>query len=280
MMPVRRDVHFELSAERIRNWHAKGPSVSHFFNALSVFFPIGERFFIASVRHYRDRVVDPQLKEAVTAFIGQEAMHGREHENYNRLLQDGGMPVSVLERIVAFTLGTAQKLTPKSWQLATTLALEHHTAILADRLLSRPELLRGSDPAFARLWRWHALEETEHKAVAFDVWNAAVGRDRAHHLVRGATMVTTTLAFWGLVAAFSVCMIETDARVHRQPRGYRVLADFLLGAEGMYRRTLPAWLGYFRHSFHPWRHDNRHLLGQIASVLGGAETGRVAGGAA
>jgi uncharacterized protein len=280
MMPIRRDVHCSLPAERIRDWHSKGSPVSHFFNALSVFFPIGERFFIASVRNYRDQVTDPQLREAVTAFIGQEAMHGREHENYNRLLQDSGMPVSVLERIVAFALGAAQKLTPKSWQLATTLALEHHTAILADLLLSRPELLRDSEPAFARLWRWHALEETEHKAVAFDVWNGAVGPDRAHHLIRGVTMATTTLAFWGMVAAFSVCMIETDARTRRQPRGYPVLADFLLGAEGMYRKSLPAWLAYFRRSFHPWQHDNRHLLAQVDSVIGSAEGGLVMGRAA
>ena len=181
MIPIRRDVRCSLPAERIRDWHSRGPPVTHFFNALSIFFPVGERFFIASIRNYRDQVTDAQLKEAVTAFIGQEAMHGREHERYNRLLKDDGMPVSALERSVAWALGAAQKLMPKSWQLATTLALEHHTAILADRLLSRPDLLQDSEPAFARLWRWHALEETEHKGVAFDVWNEVVGGDRVHH---------------------------------------------------------------------------------------------------
>jgi len=273
MMPIRRDVRCRLPAERIRDWHSKGPPVTHFFNALSIFFPVGERFFIASVRNYRDQVTDAQLKEAVTAFIGQEAMHSREHEHYNRLLKDDGMPVSMLDRIVAGALGAAQKLTPKSWQLAITLALEHHTAILADLLLSRPELLQDSEPAFARLWRWHALEETEHKAVAFDVWNEVVGGDRAQHLVRGTIMVSTTLVFLGLVAAFSVCMIETDALTRRQPRGYRALADFLLGAEGMFRKSLPAWLDYFRRSFHPWQHDNRHLLAQLDSVIGGSQAG-------
>lgn len=273
MVPIRRDVRCSLPAERIRDWHAKGPPVTHFFNALSMFFPVGERFFIASIRNYRDQLSDPQLKEAVTAFIGQEAMHGREHERYNRLLKDDGMPVSTLERSVAFALGAAQKLTPKSWQLATTLALEHHTAILADQLLSRPDLLQDSEPAFARLWRWHALEETEHKAVAFDVWNEAVGGDRVHHLIRGAVMVGTSLVFWGMVATFSVAMIETDARTRRQPRGYRALADFLLGAKGMFRQSLPAWLDYFRRSFHPWQHDNRHLLAQVDAVVGGSPAG-------
>ncbi|HUP92981.1 MAG TPA: metal-dependent hydrolase [Solimonas sp.] len=269
MMPIRRDVRFDLPAARIHDWHAAGPQVTHFFNALSVFFPVGERFFIASVRNYRERIADPELREAVTAFIGQEAMHGREHEAYNRLLQDAGIPAARLEQLVAFFLGTAQKRLPKSWQLATTLALEHHTAIIADLLLARPELLAGSDPAFRRLWQWHALEETEHKAVAYDVWNTALGGRAGYQLVRAVDMVATALAFWSLVAAFTVLMIETDPATRRRPAGYMNLAKFLLGRGGMFRGTWQAWRDYFRPSFHPWQHDNRHLLGQIEAVTQG-----------
>ncbi len=123
-------------------------------------------------------------------------MHGREHERYNQLLQDSSMPVQSMERLVIRVLGLAWKLTPQSWQLATTLALEHQTAIIADLLLSNPDLLVGSDPAFRRLWQWNALEETEHKAVAYDVWNEAVGTGSVAYLVRSASMVVTSLAFW------------------------------------------------------------------------------------
>jgi len=266
MMPIRRDVRFQLPAARIRDWHSHGPQVTHFFNALSVFFPVGERFFIASVRNYRNRVTDPGLKQAVIAFIGQEAMHGREHERYNRLLQDSGMPVQDMEQLVVRVLGMARKFTPQSCQLATTLALEHHTAIIADVLLSNPDLLVGSDPAFRRLWQWHSLEETEHKAVAYDVWNEAVGSGRVPYLVRSVVMLYTALAFWTLVAAFSIRMIETDPSTRRQPRGYLDLANFLLGKKGMFRASLPAWRGYFKRSFHPWQHDNRQLLEQIDVV--------------
>jgi len=266
MMPIRRDLRFNLPAARIRDWHSYGPQATHFFNALSVFFPVGERFFIASVRNYRDRITDPDLKKAVVAFIGQEAMHGREHEHYNRLIQDSGMPVQGMERLVVRVLGLARKLTPQSWQLATTLALEHQTAILADLLLSNPGLLAGSDPAFRRLWQWHALEETEHKAVAYDVWNEAVGTGSVAYLVRSASMVFTSLAFWTLIAAFSIRMIETDPATRRRPAGYLDLADFLFGRQGMFRASLPAWRGYFKRSFHPWQHDNRQLLEQIDVV--------------
>lgn len=84
MQPTRRDLHFKLSTESVSNWHAEGPQVTHFFNALSIFFPVGERFFIHTVRQYRERVTDPELQKAITAFIGQEAMHGREHEEVQR----------------------------------------------------------------------------------------------------------------------------------------------------------------------------------------------------
>src|SRR6267142_1836665 len=76
MMPIRRDVHFKLPAERISDWHPGGPHVAHLVNTISMFFPEGERFFIQSVRNYRNRITDPELKKAVTGFIGQEAMHG------------------------------------------------------------------------------------------------------------------------------------------------------------------------------------------------------------
>ncbi len=266
MMPIRRDLRFNLPEARVRDWHAQGRQVTHFFNALSVFFPVGERFFIASVRNYGARTTDPGLNKVVVAFIGQEAMHSREHEHYNRLLQNSGMPVQGMERLVARVLGLVQTVTPQSWQLATTLALEHHTAIIADLLLSNPDLLAGSDAAFKRLWQWHALEETEHKAVAYDVWNEAVGAGAVPYLVRSAGMLFSTLTLWTLVVAFSIRMIETDPATRRQPRGYVDLANFLLGKRGMFRASLPAWLDYFKRSFHPWQHDNRQLLEQIDAV--------------
>lgn len=267
MMPTRRDIRCDLPLGRVRDWHPRGAHVSHFFNALSIFFPLGERFFIASVRAYRDQIDDPELQKAVTAFIGQEAMHGREHEAYNRHLVDSLPVARRLEPVVAASLRAIQKLTPKSWQLATTLALEHHTAILADLLLRKPELLEGADPAFRRLWRWHALEETEHKAVAFDVWNAALGSGRKEQAIRAAAMVWISLGFVSLIAAFTAALAETDPGARRKPRGYLALLRFLFGKGGMYRGTWTAWRDYFARDFHPWQHDNRALLAQADEIV-------------
>jgi uncharacterized protein len=269
MMPVQRDYEFDLPASRLPSWHPDGAAVSHFFNALSLFFPPGERFFIGSVRNYRACVADAGLKREVKAFIGQEAMHGREHEAYNRLLADAGLPAAELERLVKKVLDLVQKAAPNAWQLSATIALEHFTAILADNLLGNERMLRGAQEQYRQLWLWHALEETEHKAVAYDVWRQAMGSGVEAYVVRCGGMLITSAAFVALVAAFSTVLIEKDASKRAKPRGlaaYRPLAGFLLGRDGLLRKGFPAWLDYFRADFHPWQHDNRRLLRRLKEI--------------
>ena len=86
IMPVRRDVKLNLPEDKVTHWHERGAHVTHFLNALSLLFPAGERMFMDAVRAYRDDITDPELKKAVVAFIGQEAMHSREHVEYNEML--------------------------------------------------------------------------------------------------------------------------------------------------------------------------------------------------
>ncbi len=266
MLPTRRDFRFRLPPSRVRNWHARGAHVSHFFNALSVFFPVGERFFIASVRNYRERVDDVELSAEIRAFIGQEAMHGREHEDYNRLLADAGMPAEALERAVARALALLQDYAPKSWQLSSTIALEHFTAVLADRLLADAAMLDGSQSQYRKLWLWHAIEETEHKAVAYDVWDQVMGQGVRAYALRSGGMVLTGAAFVALVAAFTAVMLANDPSLAGKRGGLAELSRFLVGRGGLIRSGLPAWLDYFRPSFHPWQHDNRDLLQRLNEV--------------
>jgi predicted metal-dependent hydrolase len=257
----------------VRDWHAQGRHVTHFFNAMSLLFPDGERFFIDSVRSQRPQIRTPELQQAARAFIGQEAMHGREHSAYNRLLQQAGLPAKRLQRIVAWMLRTQLAWTPAAWRLSLTIALEHFTAILADRLLDDPRMLGGSEPNYRNLWRWHALEETEHKAVAFDVWKEAVGDGPGAHLTRCLGMLAASAAFVLTTALFTLSLAESDPLARRNRRGYLELARFLLGEPGLVRRGIPEWLDYFRRSFHPWQRDNRFLLRRINEIMAEAETG-------
>lgn len=267
IQPVRRNLEFHLPKDRIGDWHAGGAHVSHFFNALSIFFPDGERFFIDSVRHYRDRIHDPELGESVRGFIGQEAMHGREHEEYNDALVAKGLPADRYGRIVIRLLKFLTRFTPKSMQLATTIALEHLTAILANMVLSEPRSLEGAEPRYAAIWKWHALEETEHKAVAYDVYQQVLGGGLSGYLHRCLALLTATFIFWMMVIPFHVGLVRREGQLFNI-RGWIKVTNFLWGSPGALRRIIPDWLDYFKPGFHPWDHDNAHYLADIDSLVG------------
>ncbi|HSW12898.1 MAG TPA: metal-dependent hydrolase [Solimonas sp.] len=269
MIPTRRDLHFRLTPASVSNWHAQGPYVTHFVNAMSLFFPEGERFFIHTVRHYRDRITDPELQEAVTAFIGQEAMHGREHEDYNRLLAEAGLPAKAVEAQVTRFLDMLKARLPPSAQLSITIAQEHFTAIVSDLVLTDPRMIEGADRHLSALWRWHALEETEHKAVAFDVYETAVGRGPRAYALRSASMVLTTAGFLALVMYYQQQLLKADAQAPRW-QGLGKFFKFMFATPALLPRLALPWLSYFRPGFHPWDHDNRHLLKQMDLLV--AET--------
>src|SRR4029077_10225206 len=145
--------------------------LSHLAAALSAVFPDGEDFFVRSVRRFRDQVSDPGLKRQVGGFIGQEAVHGREHRAFNNRLDQLGYPTKRFERFTKKGLAIRERLLSPKSNLAATAALEHFTATLAELLLTSEETRRlfGHEEV-KNLFLWHALEESEHKAVAFDVY--------------------------------------------------------------------------------------------------------------
>lgn len=266
MLPTRRDLRFKLTPESVRNWHAQGPQVAHFFNALSIFFPVGERFFINSVRQYRERVTDPELQKAITAFIGQEAMHGREHEEYNDLLAQAGFPIQRMEGRVNALLEWGKKKLPAISQLSATIALEHFTAIMADRLLRKPDMIASSDPRMVALWRWHALEETEHKAVAFDVYRAVRKPSVKNYVTRSSGLLIATVIFLGFAHAYQRELVNADKTIGRWD-GMGNYLRFMLGKGGFVRDMAGPWFDYLKPGFHPWDHDNRHFLAEIDQLI-------------
>ena len=135
--------------------------LSHVAASLSAVFPDGEDFFVRSVRRFRDVVTDEALRRQVKGFIGQEAMHGREHRAFNDRLQGLGYPTKWFERMIKRGLALRERVLPPIHNLAATAALEHYTATLAETLLRMPEArAEVGHEAAQRLLVWHALEET------------------------------------------------------------------------------------------------------------------------
>lgn len=258
-----RHVRFDVSEDLKTFWHGDDAFRTAFFNALSLQFPDGEQQFINAVRLYRDRIDDPKLKAEIRGFIGQEAMHSREHKDYNEALKARGYDIDGLDRRFRKHMEMVGKLSP-SRQLAGTCGAEHYTAVLANAILSDPEWLDGATPSMARLWRWHAIEETEHKSVAFDVYRECVGNDRLRRII----FLFVTWNFFKYTFLNTCSLLKTDGKLWSL-RTWIGGLNFLWGKPGILRQCLPDFLAYFRKDFHPWQHDNRALLDKNLRELDG-----------
>ena len=260
--PLRRDIRFRLSRDRIHNWNSVGVVFTQFMNALSIFFPDGERFFIDSLRNYRDRIKDEQLKKDVHAFIGQEAMHTREHVEYNKVMIDEGYPVAKQMKFLAVFLKFVQMILPKHMQLAVTMALEHLTATLGDILLRLPETLEGAEENYKMMWQWHALEEIEHKGVSFDVWREVMPQTPYSYLVRVIAYVLSHSIFWTFTFVYHLMLIR-KSKQKATLRDWWSFVSHMWFSPGVMRKIQGEMFDYLRPGFHPWNYDNRHLLENI-----------------
>jgi predicted metal-dependent hydrolase len=264
VLPTRRDLKFGLPAERVHDWVDGNVHFTALMNTFSLVIPVGERFFIDAVRGYRERIADPELKKAATAFIGQEALHGREHDRYNALMIERTPAAADFERRVTRLLAWFQKNAPLSYRLSATIALEHLTAIMADGLLNEPYLIERSEPHYAAQWKWHAYEETEHKGVPFDVYETQVGRGPVAYVERATGLALATAIFWGMIIPHFLGFLRDEGKL-TDLKGWRQFWRIGFGDIGFLRKMVRPWFGYFRPGFHPWDHDNSRFLAEIES---------------
>lgn len=261
-----RHMRFEYPADASRFCFYDGnPLASSLFAVFSGIFPPGERFFVESVRRFREGLGDARLDAEVSGFIGQEAIHGREHEQLNAWLAARGYDMATTDRFIRFSLGLLDKL-PASQQLACTALMEHFTAELAVEWLANEEFRNGADPRMLQLWSWHALEEMEHKAVAFDVHARVSRRPYAERMLAvplvAAALLPGIFAAWGWQV---VKQGETfSLREHR--RGWRAL----FGKRGFLTRVLNRTPPWFERDHHPNDHDTRAFEAEWRERLFGA----------
>jgi len=253
-----RDRRFGRDAAARRWWLEGDPYGSAVYNALSATFPLGEAFFVESVRAFRDGA-DPRLAAEIKAFTTQEVMHSREHVVFNRQAEAAGYDLSRLEERVKARLAEV-RTKPPIIRLAITMALEHYTAILAHQLLADPRHLAKAEPEAAGLWRWHSIEEIEHKGVAYDTWLHAT-RDWPRFkrwAVKARVMTIVTRNFLVERTRGALDLLAQDGITG--PRAWIGLFAHAFVRPGMFRKVFGGWASFFLPGFHPWNHDNRHLI--------------------
>jgi predicted metal-dependent hydrolase len=263
-----RDRRFGREDATARWWLGGDPVGSALYDALSITFPKGEAFFVESVRAFREGA-PPKLAAEIKAFTTQEVMHSREHVQFNKRAVEAGYDMAKLERRVEERLEIT-KTRPPIVNLAATMALEHFTAILAHQLLSNPRHLAGADPASANLWRWHSIEEIEHKGVAYDTWlHATRGWPRGKRWkLKAKVMLYVTRNFVVDRTRGALDLLAQDG-ITGFPAWLRVMWRAWV-MPGMFRKIMGAWLAFFLPGFHPWNVDDRALIAKAERELGTA----------
>lgn len=227
-----------------RHYFANSPVMSHLLTALSSTFPIGEQFFVHSVRNVRDRVSDETLQAEIAAFIGQEAMHSKAHEEFNSAWRSDDYNLDRFQAWLAKQDSQIKKL-PYSTQLAVTCAFEHFTALLGGYVLRHPEVLKTLDEEALKLWVWHAIEEIEHRAVAFNTYQHVYGNQKLRkRVMRGVTTGFASLTFYSFSQLFLQDKWKSLPKI-----GGNVLGIYLIAK--MFVQLLPEYLSYYKDDFNP-----------------------------
>ena len=261
-----RDRRFGREAAAPRLWHGGSVEATAIYNALSTTFPEGEAFFVESVRAFREGA-PAKLAEEIKGFTTQEAIHSREHDAFNKRATQSGYDLSKLEAQVEKRLAITREK-PPIVSLAATMALEHFTAILAHQLLANPKHLEGAEKETADLWRWHAVEEIEHKGVAYDTWLHATRNwpRRKRWKLKAKVMLYATRNFVVDRTAGALELMRQDGVTGFE--AWRRLLWNLWIRPGMFRKIAGAWLKFFLPGFHPWNEDDRYLLRRYEASIG------------
>nr|WP_233343305.1 metal-dependent hydrolase [Hyphomonas sp. Mor2] len=237
------------------------PVRTSFFNALTITFPQGEHFFIDSVKPFRNDA-PPALRSEIADFIKQEALHTREHVAFNKQVEDRGYDTTAQYALVERELGKFRKRS-RFRQLGLTISLEHFTALFARELLENEEHLRGTPASVRQMWRWHALEEVEHKSVAFDTFLFATkhwSRPR-RFLFRSIAMLEASYHFARIVW-FNMSKFYDADGIESRGRLKRSLSH-LFGKGGVLRALIKGWLSWFKPNFHPSQHEDSDLIDPV-----------------
>lgn len=241
----------DLDTPIAARWNGGDAFRSAFFNALSMSFPVGEQYFIDSVRRGLKSLPEPERQkfaQEVQGFVGQEATHRRIHALFNGHLAQLGFKNDIERRALKRLKANAHR--DVRIHVAATAATEHFTAIFADWVLHHPEALEGAEPRLKTLWLWHSAEESEHRNTAFDIYQAISG----NHPWRLRIFRYITVVFLTDVLRQTVQNLWHDGSLFKW-RTWQSGFQLLMAKDGMFRGNYGLWRDYLAPDFHPSQHD-------------------------
>jgi len=237
------------------------------FGAMSLVFPEGERFFIRSVKHFASQIHDEGLSQDVKNFIGQEAQHGKLHETFNKAVLGHEYDIEPFLKWYKSTMfdmieTQANRILGEKLALSITAAAEHFTATWAAHGLSSGYLEEHiTNQNLLDFMQWHAVEEIEHKHVAFDVLQEV---DDSYALrVAGMLFCATLLPF--VISVAFVSLVSQAKNLDIMAFFRDALSEGKNG--GIMSSFVPAIIEYMKPGFHPSDHDDYAMAKAVADRI-------------
>ncbi len=249
----REKLQFNLDDPSIpKHWVGGDAFQSRFWDALSLTFPPGEKYFMNCVRDFRDQIQDPKLLQDIKDFNRQEAQHSMVHRQDNDRLRRQGVDVDKHTAYVDDMLNKDfRSKYSKGYNLAITSALEHFTSIIAHSLFDKRDIMKEAHPNVRAMYSWHAIEEVEHKAVAYDVMDdyAKVG-----YFKRTIALVHATYLFPKIIYTIGQQLLAHDGYSKwERIKLFRGGLWWLLKPGGMLAPMLKHYWTYYKPGYHPWQ---------------------------
>lgn len=248
---VRSHLNFKID-EIPKFWFGNDPFKTRFFDALSLTFPEGERFFIESVRLFRDQIQDEDLQQKVKDFIRQEAQHGIAHDRMNQQMIAQGMPVEKFTQMLRERFQGVLKNQSAEYCIALTAASEHLTALMAECFFCEKETLQDAHPYVRALLAWHSIEEMEHRDVAFDVMKNIAKVDEKNRK-KALLIASTMMLIFNSYRTNEMLKVDGFSKLQRAKLFAKGLPWFL-GRKGKLSKMKNQYLDWFKPDFHPSQH--------------------------
>ena len=253
-----------------RYWFDNSPLKTHFMNGMSLLVPILEYSVIHTLKDSQRFIQDPEIKAQVTEMIAQENWHSYSHRKYNQWLAEQGLPaIRLSSRFMKEqqrAKAIADKLFGQRFWLSAVIAGEHTIAVFADYMFKRPHLIEQMHPHFREAYVWHLLEELEHKGTSMDIWYDSKEKENRKKWRLNITFFLQAAAFNYRVLRNMFALLRHDKQLWK----WRTLKDgmsFFFGLDGLFFKTMIPWSAAFASNFHPWNHDNSHLLNQYSKLF-------------
>ncbi|MEQ9479441.1 MAG: metal-dependent hydrolase [Algiphilus sp.] len=274
-VPVRHmDFQFDPDSVDTR-FYQNAELASAIFESLSIFLTFGEDLVIDTARHHRQFVKDPELKQRVTALIGQEAIHSKMHNAFNDVLAQNRYPVPLYRYLADKVFDYGFKKLPHRLQLSLMAGIEHFTAVLAEYMMEHESIFYETEDEKQRaLWMWHMLEESEHKDIAYDVYQELSGNYPLR--IAGFALAAFTILVLVPLAGSLIPIWRKPSNLFslRYWKDARRSITLLAGREdGVFGSSMTHLLAYLRRDFHPNDFENAAQLAYFKDKLLHPETG-------